>query len=308
MGERAATRSGATPVVEAGVHPPGLMRRHVDRTLPVHELIVVQSGVLPIAEDDRWFAARRGQWVLLQAGHRHYGYDDLDRDTWFYWVCFGYGPTDADGIDVGVLRGRQTGPVARPDRLRLLFEHLLDDQHAAMLTPQAARGYLQLMLAEILLEPPADTGRAAATQIARLAAAFIADHFTDPSLSTARIAEALAFNADYLGRAFRDAFGETPTGYIHRLRIDRARMLFRSTGRSIERVAAEVGFSDERYFRRVFKRRVGLTPGQFQRLRPSAHDGFSWLDPPTAAGMQRPSRGAAAHGRSAARASPPPAR
>ncbi len=99
------------------------------------------------------------------------------------------------------------------------------------------------------------------------AAGFIADHLTEPDLSTARIADALAFNADYLGRAFRDAFGETLTDHIHRLRIDRARMLFRSTDRSVERIGAEVGFGDGRYFRRVFKRRVGLTPGQFQRLR-----------------------------------------
>jgi AraC-like DNA-binding protein len=244
------------------------MRRHADRILPVHELIVVQSGVLPIAQDDRRFAACRGQWVFLQAGHRHYGYEDLDRDTWFYWVCFGSGPTQPDGIDPGVLRGRQTGPVARPDRVRSLFDHLLDDQRVAILTPHTARSYLQLMLAEIMLEPPALTvGEGAATQVAGRAAAFIADHLTEPKLSTARIADALAFNADYLGRAFRDAFGETPTEHIHRLRIDRARMLFRSTDRSIQRVAAEVGFGDGRYFRRLFKRRVGLTPGQFQRLR-----------------------------------------
>jgi AraC-like DNA-binding protein len=269
MSERSSSRA-VPPVVEAGVHTPGLMRRHVDRVLPVHELIVVQSGVLPIAEADRRFAVRRDQWVLLQAGRRHYGYDDLDHDTWFYWVCFGSGPLDAGGIESVVLRGRQTGPVARPDRLRALCEQLLEDQQTAILTPSAARGYLHLMLAEILLRPPAITGQATASKVARRAAAFIADHLTDPNLSTAPIADALAFNADYLGRAFRDAFNETPTDHIHRLRIERARMLFRSTNLSIGRVAAEVGFSDERYFRRVFKRRVGLTPGQFQRLRPAA--------------------------------------
>jgi AraC-like DNA-binding protein len=45
-------------------------------------------------------------------------------------------------------------------------------------------------------------------------------------------------------------------------------MLFRSTDWPVERVAVEVGFSDARYFRRMFKRRVELTPRQFQRLRP----------------------------------------
>jgi AraC-like DNA-binding protein len=155
----------------------------------------------------------------------------------------------------------------------MLFEHLLEDQQAAILTAPAARGFLQLILAEIRLPPPAAATEAAANQVARRAAAFIADHLTDPDLSTARIADALAFNPDYLGRAFREAFDETPTDHIHRLRIDRARMLFRSTTRPVARVAAEVGFGDDRYFRRIFKRTVGLTPGQFQRLRPSGDDG-----------------------------------
>jgi AraC-like DNA-binding protein len=270
MGEQPGGRSPAAPVVEAGVHTPGLMRRHVDRVLPVHELIVVQSGILPIAEEDQRFAVRHGHWCLLQASRRHYGYDDVDQETWFYWICFGFGRPDSHGIESAVLRGRQTGRVARPDRLRMLFEHLLEDQQAAILTPPTAHSYLQLILAEILLQPPAATGEAAANQAARRAAAFIADHLTEPDLSTSRIADALAFSPDYLGRAFREAFNETPTDHIHRLRIDRARMLFRSTNQPIARVAAEVGFSEERYFRRIFKRTVGLTPGQFQRLRPFA--------------------------------------
>lgn len=270
MGARVGGRSPAERVVEAGVHTPGLLRRHADRVLPVHELIAVQSGVLPMAEDGRRFAVRRDQWLLLRAEHHHYGYEDLDDATWFYWVCFGRGASDADGLAAAVLGGPRTGATARPDRLRSLFEHLLEDQEATILTPSATRGYLQLVLAEILLERPAVTSGTASDELARRAAAFMVDHLTDPDLSTAGIADALAFNADYLGRAYRAAFGETLTEHIHRLRVERARMLFRSTGWPIERVASEVGFRDERYFRRVFKRRVGLTPGEFQRLRPTS--------------------------------------
>jgi AraC-like DNA-binding protein len=246
------------------------MRRHADRVLPVHELIVVQSGVLPIGEDDRRFAVRRDQWVLLHAGRRHFGYDDLDDDTWFYWVCFGSGWSDeVDEMGARVLPAPSEGSVVRPDRLRRLFEDLLEDQHEGSVTRAASLGYLQLMLAEILHRPPATVAQSTAVQVARRAAAFIADHLTEADLSTAGIAAALGFNADYLGRAFRAAFNETPTDHIHRLRIDRARMLFRSTSRSVQRVATDVGFTDDRYFRRIFKRTVGLTPRQFQRLRPS---------------------------------------
>ena len=254
------------------MHPPGLQRRHVDRVLPVHELIVVQAGTLPIAEDDQQFAVHRDHWVLLRAGHRHYGYDVLDDATWFYWVCFGASspsPDDALVGDAALLQARQAGPVARPQRLVVMFEQLLDDQHAGLFTPATAHSYLQLVIAELLLAPPAPaSGAAAGSELAARAAAFVADHLTDPDLSTAQIADALACNADYLGRRFREAFNQTLTVHIHRRRVDRARMLFRSTNWPVERVAVEVGFSDVRYFRRIFKRRVGLTPGQFQRLHP----------------------------------------
>jgi AraC-like DNA-binding protein len=259
---------GGPVVVEAGVHTPGLLPRHADRVLPVHELIVVQSGFLPIAEGERRFAVRRDGWVLLRAGRRHHGYDDLSPDTWFYWICFGDRSLEDEDV-AALFSGSRAGRIARRDRVRALLEDLIVDQGSAVLTPAMARSYLQLIAAEIRLEPPA-ASRPAANPIAQRAATFIADHLTQPDLGTARVAAALAFNADYLGRAFRKAFGETVTEHIHRSRVDRARMLFRSTDYSVGRVAAEVGFGDERYFRRIFKRRVGLTPGQFQRLRPSA--------------------------------------
>jgi hypothetical protein len=133
------------------VHRPGLMRRHADRLLPIHELIVVQAGMLPIAEEDRRFEVRRGEWVLLRAGRRHFGYDDLDGKTWFYWVCFG-DSTDAE-VDDAIVSERRTGTVSRPGRVRAHFEHLLEDQHRAILSPTIARSHLQLLLAEMRLPP-----------------------------------------------------------------------------------------------------------------------------------------------------------
>src|SRR6266542_4294795 len=74
--------------------------------------------------------------------------------------------------------------------------------------------------------------------------------------------------ADSLGPAYRVAFGETLTEHIHWLRVERARILFRSTGWPIERVASEVGFRDKRYFRRVFKRRGRTNPRRVPALAP----------------------------------------
>ena len=106
------------------------------------------------------------------------------------------------------------------------------------------RSQVQLLLAEMRL-PATDEGRdEAAPTLARRASAFIAEHLSEPGLSTARIASALACSPDYLGRVFRAAFDETLTEHIHGLRVERARTLFRSTGLPADRVAAAVGFGD----------------------------------------------------------------
>ena len=249
--------------VEVGVHARGLLRRHADRVLPVHELIVVQSGVLHIAEESRRFAVHAGEWLLLRAGRRHYGYADIDVSTWFYWICFGQSQEDARPA----LLGRQAAALARPVRVRTLFEHMLEDQRGGGLTPVSAASYLQLLLAEVALEPPAG-GHPSGHELAHRAAAVIDEGLGDPDLSTARIASALGCNADHLGRTFRDTFGETPIMRIHRLRTERACSLFRAGKASTESVATEVGFRDVRHFRRVFRRVVGLAPGEFKRLQP----------------------------------------
>jgi AraC-like DNA-binding protein len=267
-----AVRNPLPAVVEAGVHRPAVLRRHADRVLPVHELIVVQAGTLPIAEEDRRFEVRRDEWVLLRAGRRHFGTADLDRETWFFWLCFGDTP-EAAGVDDAVIdSGRRTGTVSRPDRMRTHFEHLLEDQHRGILSPAIARSYLHLLIAETRLPATADEHAEAVPALAERASAYIAAHLSDPELCTARIATSLACGPDYLGRLFRSSFDETITDHIHRLRIEKALTLFRTTGLPSDRVAAAVGFSDVRYFRRIFKRRIGLTASQFRRLRPP-HDG-----------------------------------
>ena len=253
-------------MVEAGAHQPGLMRRHADRVLPVHELIVVHAGMLPIAEEDRRFEVGRDEWLVLRAGRRHFGDGDLDGETWFHWVCFGDSLTDGEGA--AIVSGPRTGTVSRPGRVRAHFEHLLEDQDRGILSTAVARSYVQLLLAEIRLPATSEAVDDAVPALAKRASAFVAEHLIDPALSTTRVANALACSSDYLGRIFRASFDETLTEHIHRLRIERALTLFRSTGLPLDRVAAAVGFGDVRYFRRIFKRRVGLTPGQFRGLRP----------------------------------------
>jgi AraC family transcriptional regulator len=68
-----------------------------------------------------------------------------------------------------------------------------------------------------------------------------------------------------LARAFRRTYGESPGHYVRRERIRAACDRLARPGASIAAVAAELGFSDQSHFTRVFRRIVGITPGAWQR-------------------------------------------
>jgi transcriptional regulator GlxA family with amidase domain len=68
-----------------------------------------------------------------------------------------------------------------------------------------------------------------------------------------------------LERRFRKTTGESPIGYVQKLRVRQARRLLERTGRSVEEIGFKVGYENTAFFRRVFKRHTRLTPGAYRR-------------------------------------------
>jgi AraC-like DNA-binding protein len=99
------------------------------------------------------------------------------------------------------------------------------------------------------------------------AVGFIGSHLNDP-ISIREVAEALEVSDDYLGRLFREATGETVGAFILRRKVETAKVGLLSGNKSVKEIAAELGFSDPRYFTRQFRKREGLSPAQFRVSRP----------------------------------------
>ena len=66
-------------------------------------------------------------------------------------------------------------------------------------------------------------------------------------------------------RRFRSATGYPPMDYVHALRIEEAKQLIETEGGSIDDVGLKVGYEDATFFRRLFKRKTGLTPAAYRR-------------------------------------------
>ncbi len=67
-------------------------------------------------------------------------------------------------------------------------------------------------------------------------------------------------------RRFKRATGLSPLQYVQALRVEAAKKRLEHGADPIEEIAWAVGYDNTAFFRRLFKRWVGVTPGSYRRM------------------------------------------
>ena len=88
---------------------------------------------------------------------------------------------------------------------------------------------------------------------------FMQKNFTS-GITLEEVAGHVHISPFYLSHLFRDEMGVTYLEYLTQLRVDHAKKLLRETRKSVNVIAAEVGYEDPGYFSKVFKRKTKTTP------------------------------------------------
>ena len=70
---------------------------------------------------------------------------------------------------------------------------------------------------------------------------------------------------DRLIRLFREVTGETPVAYLANLRIEACLRLLAGTDDPLSAIAEKTGFGSDTYMTRVFKQKLGTTPGKYRK-------------------------------------------
>lgn len=93
---------------------------------------------------------------------------------------------------------------------------------------------------------------------------YIDIHYAEP-ICADKLAVLASMSKGYLFRAFRKAYGQAPLAYQQQLRLEAAKTLLRATALRCHEVALRCGYNNIQFFHRLFKRQVGMTPGQFRK-------------------------------------------
>ena len=67
----------------------------------------------------------------------------------------------------------------------------------------------------------------------------------------------------YLSKTFKDATGYPIIAYFNKMKIEKAKELLIEGNKKVKEVAYELGYTNEFYFSRIFKRIEGLSPTEF---------------------------------------------
>jgi AraC family transcriptional regulator len=84
-------------------------------------------------------------------------------------------------------------------------------------------------------------------------------------IRVAELAELCGLSKTHFGRAFKEASGKSPHGYLIWLRVEQAKHLLETTSMPILEIADKCGFGQPQYFATVFQREVGITPTAWRR-------------------------------------------
>jgi len=84
-------------------------------------------------------------------------------------------------------------------------------------------------------------------------------------LSLQQLAARFFLSREYVSRRFRQETGVTLSEYVERHRMKQATKLLSNRSYKVTDVAELVGYSDEKYFSKVFKKHTGLSPQQYRK-------------------------------------------
>ena len=149
-----------------------------------------------------------------------------------------------------------------PGAQRQLFEKLLDAYRSEQITAKLRQNQLLLDLLATLFEETRsqDTYCDTVHQCIR----YLRVHFAE-DVTLATLGELTGYSGLHLTRLFLRDTGRTPHKWLTAIRMLHARKLLTETGKNLDQIAVECGFSSVSHFKTLFKEANACSPGTYRK-------------------------------------------
>ena len=94
--------------------------------------------------------------------------------------------------------------------------------------------------------------------------AWLDEHYSE-TVTVEALADRFNVSKRTIIRRFNSALDMPPNTYVQSIRIEAAQKLLEETERTVDVVMNDVGYDDASSFRRLFRKKTGLTPTEYRR-------------------------------------------
>jgi AraC-like DNA-binding protein len=258
---------------------------HVKRILPTEFLLILcYKGVLYIEHNSKQYEIGPNQFILLFPGVEHKGFKSSDGELAYYWCHFSVWGNDYNIVNEDEVAKKlkhihtfsedhhdyyiipESGRLVHGERSMQYFKQLLDAAKKKIYTGYTVHYALSLLGLEITTSVVIDNSLEYLSSTYKqilVIMDWIRTHKTE-NLSVSFVASTFNYHPGYLSNVFKKYIGESLLSFINRTKIEAAKELLLSSNDSINTIAKIVGFADDKYFMRVFKRLEGTTPSKYR--------------------------------------------
>lgn len=154
---------------------------------------------------------------------------------------------------------------SRPHRLEELAEQMLlaarGNLEEILMRQSLFYEFLSVLKGDFKMEDHLEGGM---NPYVAKAVGWIREHYENPGLRVADVADYLGISRNYLFSLFKASIGCSPQEYITGFRLSRARELLAGTEYSIEIISGSCGYENPEAFSRAFKKKYQTTPLRYR--------------------------------------------
>jgi AraC-like DNA-binding protein len=259
---------------------------HSRRSIDTFEIIIGVNKCLYLTQGDVDYEVWPGNVLLLLPGQVHQGFKICEEGVSFFWFHFltveAFELLDEEALAYELPKLKKPdfpkyssevylpffSAPKRIERVNILFQqlqHVVNSnyytQHAAhYITTSLLIELSEQMISDYYISTKLSQGDWNLSEIIE----WIRIHAIE-DISVSDIAEKFMYNRDYLSRFFKKNTGFNLQEYIHLMKISKSKDLLSRSMRSIKYISERVGFNDEKYFMRLFKRYENMTPTEYRK-------------------------------------------
>jgi len=252
-------------VVRGGQLKAGIEHRIQRETYPGHELIFCTAGQGWIQVNGKRHEVSANDLLWVNCHHPHaYGSDS--KQPWeLYWIRVEGRPLEK----VANLLEMKSQPVIQnidPEKAKqefeLILQHMIGNRPSdAALINAAVTAIIALIFHARLsdsetIQPELPMPVQKALEKMRL-------YYHTP-IRVAELAQVAGMSESHFSRQFKTAIGTSPIDWLRRERINQAKHRLIESDDAIKEVARQVGYSDQFFFSKDFKKMTQLTPSKFR--------------------------------------------